>query len=137
MKIEKLRADHLINPLGARLEAPSLSYVVEESTGKRQTAARIEVSLTPDFAGTLFDSGRREDISSLGFTPPLALKPRTRYYWRVGVWADDGDFAVSEPAFFETGKRDEPWQGAWIRAPFDKDVHPVMVRRFDIAEAPA
>lgn len=137
MKIEKLRADHLINPLGARLEAPSLSYVVEESTGKRQTAARIEVSLTRDFAGTLFDSGRREDISSLGFTPPLAIKPRTRYYWRVGVWADDGDFAVSEPAFFETGKRDEPWQGAWIRAPFDKDVHPVMVRRFDIAEAPA
>ncbi len=136
MKISHLRTDHLTSPLGTRLIAPSLSYVVEESTGKRQLAARIEISDAPGFERLLFDSGRSEDISPLGFVPPLALAPRTRYYWRVSVWADDGDFGVSETAHFETGKRDEPWQAAWICAPFERNVHPVLLRRFELAQRP-
>lgn len=132
MKITHLRTDHLTSPLGTRLLAPSLSYVVEASTGKSQQSARIEISDTPDFERLLFDSGRCEAISSLGFVPPIALSPRTRYYWRVSVWADDGDFGVSETAYFETGKRDEPWRASWICAPFEKDVHPVLLRRFEL-----
>ena len=136
MRITRLRTDHLEFPLGALLQAPTLSYVAEASTGARQASARIEVARTPDFGELLYDSGERADISSLGFTPPLTLAPRTRYFWRVSVRADDGDCAVSEPAWFETGKRDEAWQARWIRAPFDADVHPVLERRFELAQAP-
>lgn len=128
MKIERLKTNHIVNPLGFAIERPVFSYVVTDSTGKCQNAARIRVSLDADMECVVFDSGRDEHISSLAFAPDITMQPRTRYYWNVEVWADNEDHGISETAWFETGKMDEPWNGRWIRAHFDE--HPLFFRDF-------
>ncbi len=133
MRIEKLRTAHLTNPLGCRTDAPVFSWVVSESTGARQASARLRVALDEDMTDTVYDSGARADLSSLAVRAALELKPRTRYYWQVSVTADDGDAGASDVAWFETGKGDEPWQGRWIRAPFDG---PPRFRRAFVADGP-
>ena len=129
MRIEKLRTNHLTDPLGFQMDKPVFSWVVAESSGVRQRTARVRVASDAGMTDTLFDSGERADISSLAVPVDLPLKPRTRYYWQVAVTADDGDSGVSGVAWFETAKRDEPWQGSWIRAPFEG--FPVFSKRFE------
>ncbi|MDD6034040.1 MAG: family 78 glycoside hydrolase catalytic domain, partial [Oscillospiraceae bacterium] len=129
MKFTHLRTNHLTNPLGHTLNPLTLSWTVE-STGKKQTSARVEIALDEAFSSCVFDSGEA-DLSSLGYTPDLTLSPRTRYWWRVTVTADDGDRATSDPAFFETAKLEEPWQAGWITSSFDKDRQFLLKRSFD------
>lgn len=129
MQITKLRTNHLENPLGFSTELLTLSWVTEAAAGK-QTGARVEIASDPDFAHILLDTGMSPDISGIAYTPDLALSPRTRYYWRVTVAADNGETAVSAPAWFETGKRDEAWTAKWIAAPFGKDVSPLIRTTF-------
>ncbi|MBQ9010179.1 MAG: family 78 glycoside hydrolase catalytic domain [Clostridia bacterium] len=128
MKIEKMRTCHLSEPLGARIVQPVFSWVVSESTGRKQKNARLRISADERMTELLFDTGVSEDLSSLAVPVSIPLRPRTRYYWQVEVTADDGDHGVSDVASFETAKRDEPWAGKWIRAPFD-DI-PVFFRSF-------
>ncbi|MBB6634621.1 alpha-L-rhamnosidase [Cohnella thailandensis] len=134
MIITRLKTNRIPNPLGFFLgEHPRLSYVVEETNAKKQTAARIEVALDEAFANSIYDSGKRAHIDSLSFELPIELTPRTRYYWRVEVWADNGDHSVSETAWFETAKLDEPWEAKWIVPEMDKEQHPVLGRTFELA----
>ncbi|MDI4647102.1 alpha-L-rhamnosidase [Cohnella hashimotonis] len=134
MIITRLKTNRVVEPLGFTLgEHPRLSYVVEDTTAKKQTAARYEVALDTAFANVIYDSGKRADIDSLAFELPIELQPRTRYYWRVEVWADNGEHAASEPAWFETAKLDEPWQAKWIVPDMDKDHLPVMGKSFSLA----
>ncbi len=135
MKIRSLRANHLTNPMGYAMTAPTFTWTAE-SSGKKQAFARVQISLDENFESILFDSGEQAGISSLGFTPEIDLSPRTRYFWRVEVAADNGDRAVSDPAWFETGKMNEPWQAEWIAAPFDKDVHPILSRTLNLNAKP-
>jgi len=134
MKIARLKTNRITNPLGFSLDKPRLSYVVTETEAKKQIAARYEVALDEQFSTIIYDSGKREDIDSLAFELPIELKPRTRYYWRVEVWADNGDYAISELAWFETAKMDEPWSGMWIVPDMDKDTHPVLSHSFELIE---
>ena len=136
MKIRNLRTNHLTNPMGYALDKLVLTWTAEESTGKKQQAARIQISLSDDFAEPVYDSGLREDASSLGFVPEMALKPRTRYYWRVEVVADDGDRATSETAWFETGRMGEKWEAEWICAPGAKTLHGILGKAIHLAEKP-
>ena len=128
MKIEKLRTNHLGNPIGYDLSEISLSWTAK-SSGKKQEASRIRVAEDKEFLRLVSDSGYRK-LDSLGHIPvdkeglPLKLKPFTRYYWDVSVRADDGDEGVSETAYFETGRCGKPWTGKWITAPFEE--HPVF-----------
>ncbi|GIO92075.1 alpha-L-rhamnosidase [Paenibacillus lactis] len=132
MYITRMKTNRITNPLGFSLEKPRFSYVVTGTEGKKQAAARIEVALDIAFSTIVFDSGRSKDIDNLAFELPIGLEPRTRYYWRVTVWADNGDFAISETAWFETAKLNEPWAAKWIIPELDKDVHPVLSRQFEI-----
>lgn len=130
MIITDLRTNHLTNPLGYHLERPVLSWIVEEASGKKQAWARIEVALDPDFQQLVYDSGNKENLSSLGVEVDLKLLPCTRYYWRVTVKADNQECGVSETAWFETGKMQENWDAKWIQAPFEKEIHPYLYRNF-------
>ena len=47
-----------------------------------------------------------------------------------------GEEAVSTPAWFETGKMDEPFAGHFITATLGKDVHPLLRRTFTLPSAP-
>lgn len=124
MKIERLKTNHVTNPMGFVMEKPTFSWTVTESTGKHQASAQIRVSKDAAMEQIVHDSGRQEDISSLAYLCDMQLQPCTRYFWNVEVWADNGDHGVSDTAWFETALMDKPWQGEWIRAPFD--AHPVF-----------
>src|SRR5690606_27319557 len=94
----------------------------------RQSAYRILVAhdpgdLVPGRAD-VWDSGRVESDRSVGvaYDGP-ALRPRTRYHWRVQIWDEHGRASGwSRPAWFETGMLGEDWSAAWIgAAPPDDD----------------
>lgn len=127
-----MRVNRIENPLGFDLGDPSFSWTVEDTPSHRQTAARLEVFCGGD---RVYDSGRRQDLDSLGVRTGLPLRPRTRYTWRVTVWGDEGDWAESAPAWFETAKLDEPWAGVWV-APSGGEL-PCIQRELELREEAA
>ena len=68
MKLTHLRTNHVTEPLGLFMERPVFSWVAEDTQDKRQKKARI--TLTTAAGEPVYDSGPREDISSLGFEAP-------------------------------------------------------------------
>lgn len=133
MKLTNLRTNQLRSPLGFPVSSVSLSFQVEESTGTALKEARIRISDRADMSHIVYDSGVSEEISSLGFVPDCQLEGGKRYYWTVWAKADDGDCGISEPAWFEGGRKEDVWDVAWITSPFGPDIHPVMVKEFSIS----
>ena len=132
MKIERMKTNRIVNPLGFDLKTPKVSWTVTDTEAQRQSWARVEVSDSQDFARILFDTGRQESLSSLGVEISMELAPRTRYYWRVTVCADNGETAVSETAWFETANLQEPFIGQRISPDLPADTSPYMRRAFEI-----
>lgn len=130
MIISRLKTNRMINPLGFHLDQPRLSYVVSETGATKQVAAQIRVALDEAFTQLVYDSGRSTEINSLAHELPIRLKPRTRYYWQVTVWADNGEEATSGAAWFETAKQDEGWEAEWITPKLDRNIHPVLGTTF-------
>ena len=132
MIIEHLQTNHMTNPLGFDLADTGirLSFIAKDTNATKMDAAQIEVATDEQFSTIIYDSGKRADINSLAHKLPIETMPRTRYFWRVSVWADNGDFAMSEPAWFETAKQNEPWHAEWITPDFDRDIHPVISKGF-------
>lgn len=127
LNITKLRMNHLINPIGFWMDEVLISYVVENSKGINQKAARIVVGTDMDFTNVVYDSGMDETIDGIGFKVPMELTSHTKYYWYVSVQSDLGEEAVSEVAFFETAKAlDEEWVGYFITQTFEQKTHPVF-----------
>lgn len=139
MKIINMKCNRIINPLGYTLNKPRLSWITEAEGATTQIACHVEVAYDENFLNLLHDSGKREDIDSIGYTLEAKLDPCTRYYWRVHVWTEKGD-VISPVAWFETSKMDEPWIGKWISPDWgDKSIHPLLRKSFsltkDIAQA--
>ncbi|WP_141502391.1 alpha-L-rhamnosidase [Paenibacillus luteus] len=132
MQIINLKTNRIVNPLGFTFDKPRFSYVVTDTSAKKQTAAQIQVALDEEFSAVIFDSGQSTDIDSLSYEWNAELLPRTRYFWRVTVWADNGETATSEPAWFETAKLDEAWTAKWISPELDKQIHPVLFHTFNL-----
>ena len=130
MKIINCEVNHLTNPLGFQMEKTVFSWQVAETTGKTQRYARLRVSLRPDMAEVIYDSGEA-DLDSIASEIALDLQPRTRYYWTVQVAADNRESAVSDVNWFETGKREEPWQAKWITCENQRR-HPVFSREITV-----
>lgn len=126
MKITKLKINRIENPIGFDLGKPRVSYVVTDSISTKQEFAKVEVALDERFENIVFDSGKKENINSLAYELPVELKAYTRYFFRVTVWGNKGDFATSETAFFETAKLGEKWEAKWISPSFDKNTIPVL-----------
>jgi alpha-L-rhamnosidase len=134
MQIYDLMVNRIPNPVGYALSSPRFSYRVRDAKAKRPLAARIRVAYDADMRRVLYDSGRDETLNSLCHAPELALRPRTRYWWRVTVWADDGETGESETAFFETGKMGEAWEAGWITAEAEGNLN--FRRTFTLPGAP-
>ncbi len=133
MKIINLRMNHLEKPMGYAIDKIALSWIVEEATGTHQAYTRIIISMNNSFETILYDSGKRANISSLGFSPEIELARKTRYYWKVIVWADDKETAESESTWFETGLEGK-WQGSWISSSFPQSIHPLFYKKFVIPQ---
>ena len=122
-KIYDLTLNYLKNPVGVDL-LPKFSYKLSaESKGETQTARQIQVfsswaALTEEKAD-VWDSGivSSSDSLHIPYQGPELL-PVKKYYWNVSAWGQDGEKAVSEPAFFVTGKRNSRWEANWITADF-------------------
>jgi alpha-L-rhamnosidase len=134
VNITHLKTNHVANPLGFATERPAFSWIVEDTNDTVQTAAQILVSLDRYFEQIIFDSGKVAGpvIDSLAYRPPISLKPRTRYFWKVRVWGET-ESAESDTAWFETSKMDEVWQAEWITPDFeDNRIHPILYRYFNL-----
>lgn len=115
-----LTVEHQEDPLGIDVAKPRLGWTLNpDVAGGRQSAYEVQVSSAPGRAGDVWDSGRVSaeksfDVEYAG----AALRPRTRYSWRVRVWdADRRASAWSDAAWFETAFLDgKDFQGDWIGA---------------------
>lgn len=136
-----LRVEYITNPLGIDVSQPRFSWQIEsQNRGTMQNAYRIIVgeSLREVKAGkgTLWDTGKLQGSETLnqeyGGSP---LKDHTTYYWRAGVWLEDGKEVWSNPASFQTGIFDNAgWQAKWITIP-EEIVHqsPLLRKEFPVA----
>lgn len=111
----KLQVEYQETPLGIDVAHPLFSWQMATDTTKRgqqQTAYRIVVT---NEAGELaWDSKKVESAISLAipFTGE-ALRPNTRYLWKVTVWNEIGEAGKSS-SWFETGLMDtDPNSSAW------------------------
>jgi alpha-L-rhamnosidase len=134
VKITHLKTNHIVNPLGFAIEKPTFSWIVEDTGDTVQIAAQVLVSHDRDFEQVIFDSGKVEGlrIDSLAYRPPISLKPRTRYFWKVRVWGET-ESAESDAGWFETSKMGEDWQAEWLTPDCeDNQIHPILYRYFDL-----
>ncbi|MDD3220013.1 MAG: family 78 glycoside hydrolase catalytic domain [Lachnospiraceae bacterium] len=127
MKINHVKINHLVNPLGYGLNRPTLSYVVEDTKAKKQTKAQVQVALDENFDQIVFDSKETDTIKNTGYVLPVKTEYSTRYYCKVKVWADNGESAVSDTFWFETPK-DENWSADWITPKVSKEVQVTLVK---------
>ena len=133
MRIQHLKVNHLVNPLGYDLQQPAISYVAEDTAAKKQERAQVIVSLDEDFSSIVFDSGETDEIVSTGYRLPITLAPETRYYWKVKVWGDNGEIGESGSAWFETAKGGE-WKADWITPKASKELQAAVVKTVSITK---
>lgn len=121
IKVDNLKCEYAVNPLGMDVPNPQLSWQVEaERRGVRQTAYQLDVATSEadlQAGKLLWSSGKVETPQSAGirYEGP-ALQSRQRYFWRVKLWDDGGkETPWSDPASFEMGLLSEDdWQSDWI-----------------------
>ncbi|MBQ7364775.1 MAG: family 78 glycoside hydrolase catalytic domain [Clostridia bacterium] len=123
-----LRVNGLHAPMGIDSEIRFSWLLRGEGYHRSQSAYRILVSSSLKKAeclcGDLWDSGKTEDDSNYDIAyRGKPLTSRSRYYFRVAVWDENGragDFG--EIGVFETGiLHPSEWQGIWITAPREGD----------------
>ncbi|WP_405150144.1 family 78 glycoside hydrolase catalytic domain [Sphaerisporangium sp. NBC_01403] len=105
-----LRCEHRTEPMGVESPTPLLSWrLASRREADDPVAYRVEVT----HAGApVWSTGRVEDATSVSVRyagPPP--RPRTKYEWRVTVWARDGVSGGAE-SWFETGH--DMWVASWI-----------------------
>lgn len=138
MKIENVRINGIQNPIGFQLSEISCSWNVVDTASKKQAMAVIEIADSEDFCNIVAKK-EGSDLCQNGEALEVFLQPRKRYYVRVSVTGNAGDFAASGKCYFETGKMDEAWKAQWIAAPKDelaneKIMHPIFVQQFIVGK---
>ncbi|HPU96923.1 MAG TPA: family 78 glycoside hydrolase catalytic domain [Candidatus Hydrogenedentes bacterium] len=117
-----LRTEYRANPEGIATAVPRFTWILQgNGRNLAQSAWQILVADAPDLlagdTGNLWDSGKvtgRE--SALIPYGGKGLTSRSRCWWKVRVWDQDGKVGPwSEPAYFSVGllNRDD-WQARWI-----------------------
>jgi alpha-L-rhamnosidase len=131
-----LQVDNLDDPLGIDDASPRFSWQLSDATqGARQSAYRVLVATRPELLtngkADVWDSGKVTSGQSLNVKyAGAAVKPSTRYFWRVEVWgsqahdgrgpvrgdpADENEYPASAMAWWETGLLNQSaWRGEWI-----------------------
>lgn len=133
MKIADIKINGMKNPTGFHFDSVRVSWKVRESASSKQKNVNIQVSLTDDFGEILYEKNGT-DLCQAGEILEMNLEPRTRYFVRVTVMGNTGDKAVSTPAYFETGKMEEPWQARWITTEPEYKFHPVFFKEFQLEQ---
>ena len=125
VKVDYLRCEYLVDPLGLDVAKPRLSWVIESTRrGEMQTAYQALVASTKELLdkgqGDLWDSGKvSSDQSAFVEYAGSPLNSRQACWWKVRVWDGKGEpSAWSKSASWEMGLlKPEDWQAKWIEAP--------------------
>lgn len=136
MKIHSLKINHIKRPQGYLYKTLTASYITENDAGKRQESARILVSRDVSFTDIVYDTGRSAGVSGLGTQLSFPLEPRTRYYWKVSVWDENGNEKESVKEWFETGLMEGEFTGQYITPDLAPSVQPTFVREFVLDKKP-
>ncbi len=133
MKIQALKTNYQVNPIGIDLKNITFSWEVTEAAGSRQKSARFLLSGDKDFKETIFESSE-EKLNSTAYTPNLegVISPGKTYYWKVEEEDETGDSGESRTATFEGGHPEGEWHAKWITPPFTAELHPVFRKEFKI-----
>ena len=143
LKVEKLRCEYLVNPLGVDSVQPRLSWTLDsKDRGQVQTAYQILVSGSPrgivatdalmgagpliprgepealrKNQGDMWDTGKvtSDQTIQIGYAGQ-PLRSGTRVFWKIRVWDKAGHASAwSEPAFWQMGLLEaKDWQARWI-----------------------
>ncbi len=134
MKISKVKINGMSNPVGYAFDSVRIAWMVTDTESKKADSVKIEVAESPGFE-KIICTKEGADLDSAGEELEISLKCRTRYYVRLSVRGENGEEAVSQGnAYFETAKREEPWQGKWIRPQPEDRFHPVFEKMFSARE---
>lgn len=128
VRLNNLRCEYHVNPLGIDVRKPRLSWEMESNRrGQRQTAYQVLVAASQEKLkedqGDLWDSGKVNGDQSIHIEyAGQKLRSRMRCYWKVRVWDKGGEVSAwSEPAFWSMGLLEQSdWQAQWITCPADK-----------------
>ena len=140
VKLQNLRCEYLVDPLGIDRTEPRLSWnLVSQERGQLQTAYQVLVAASPELLardqGDLWDSGKVTSDRSIQVEyAGKALASQTRCYWKVRVWDRDGvPTAWSAPAHWSMGLlKPSDWHGKWIGLDGgDEPPHPVAEAKDD------
>ncbi len=121
--ITGLQTEARTEALGIDVAKPRLSWRMEsQRRGARQSAYRMRVSSTQKLAAAgkadVWDSGRVTTSRPFADYAGPALAPRTRYFWAVDVWDEQGALTSAGPTWFETAFTDpSQWTASWISGP--------------------
>jgi alpha-L-rhamnosidase len=122
--IQKLRTEHLNNPMGITALTPRFSWqLCSDSKSIVQTAYEIQAGYDKTFTNLLWQSGKVESDQSIAvpYAGP-ALHSMERIYWRVKIWTQQMESDFSDPAFFEMGLLDaSDWVGVWLETEHETD----------------
>lgn len=119
-QIVNLRTEALETPLGIDEARPYFSWQMQsDRIGALQRAYRVLVAAGQDALQRgeyVYDSGTVRTGDSINIPyEGAALRPSTRYWWKVEVTDEHGELVVSEPTWFETGLMGSGWSRAqWI-----------------------
>jgi len=127
-----LSCEQITNPLGIDVRQPLLSWMLESSeNGMHQSAYEIIVSDSKasidSNTGNLWNTGKLTSDETVFIAyEGVALKPFTRYFWKVRVYDQHGTPSPwSAVAWFETAMLDATdWKAQWIgdvRQQFERD----------------
>src|SRR4028119_45026 len=131
LRPDRLTCEYTQNPLGIAVLKPRLSWTLtSDQRNQKQSAYELVVSDNlagiSKLKGNIWKSGKVKSAENINVAfQGAALKPFTRYHWRVRVFDQDGNpSGWSEPAWFETAMLDaNDWQARWIgddRKQFEK-----------------
>jgi alpha-L-rhamnosidase len=122
LKVEGLKCEYRVNPLGLDTPQPRLSWLLESpDRGQKQTGYQVLVATTAGLLakdkGDLWDSGKVSSGESVqvvyGGKP---LRPGQRVHWKVRAWDRNArSSAYSAAAWWEMGLLGPAdWRAAWI-----------------------
>lgn len=122
LRVEKLRCEYEINPIGISSRIPRLSWIIEsEQKGAYQTAYQIIISSTLEKLlkneGDIWNTGKvTSGQSNQIIYDGKFLESQKKYFWRVKVWNHkDEASAWSQPSWWTTGLLDpQDWKAQWI-----------------------
>lgn len=129
MKIQKIKINGMVCPVGYVFDSVRVAWQVCGSRGVHTKYAKVEIAKDADFIKII--SVKAGVLNSACTVMDIKLEARTRYFVRVSVTADNDETAVStEAAYFETGKIDEEWQAKWLTTQEHDTFHPIFLRDF-------